>query len=518
MGAERAFKVHILPDERDIPAACGETLLCALRRAGEAIDAPCGGNGSCGKCGVILVENGAKKPALACRTVINGDLTVQLTENAGGMQILTRTQGGEKGGITKGSPALAFDVGTTTIAGYLVNADTGEEIASSAGMNPQYPFGADVIARLSYALEHGESALTNAVREAVGTLAKKLCAEGGVLPEDVHTASVVGNTAMQHLYLGLPIETLSRAPFTPYSLDSFTVGARDYGIPIAEDAKLIVPPVIAGFVGADTVACLLDTELFSAKGPEMLIDIGTNGEIALFAAGVCTACSTAAGPAFEGAKIEMGLRAEPGAVDTVSYENGRLAFTTVRNAAPKGICGSGLLDAAAALLDAGLLTPSGRLLSRAEAAEHPLSDRLMQHGGKAAFLLTVKEDGGEVILTQQDLRELQLAKGAIRAGIELLIKNAGMVAGDIGKVIMAGAFGCYLNASSAVKIGLLPAAFSGRIGHAGNAAGGGAKKLVSERGAFERAALLAKSARHLELEKQTDFLDTFMDAMAFQMQ
>lgn len=518
MGGAQTVTIFVLPEGRTILGRRGETVLAALWRAGIAVDAPCGGKGLCGKCRVSVAENGgAEREVSACSTILKHDLTVRLRGGADGMQMLTKTHGAPHEGGT-GAPALAFDVGTTTIAAYLVDSGTGRELASSACLNPQSAYGSDVIARLSYALEHGEKALTNCVRTALGDLALSLCGEARVSPDEVAAVSVVGNTAMQHLFLGLPVDTLARAPFHPASLEAFTGSAHDFGLPLSKGCTLLVPPVIAGFVGADTVACLLDTNLDAAKSPTMLIDIGTNGELVLAHDGVCTACSTAAGPAFEGARIEMGLRAEAGAIDKVAYAAGSLSCSTVRGAAPRGVCGSGLVDAVAMLLDTKLVTPAGRLLSKAEAGDSPLSSRLAERSGQRAFLLTTEDEGGEVFITQQDLRELQLAKGAIRTGVELLAENACLRTEGISRVIMAGAFGCYLNARSALRIGLLPAAFAGRIVHAGNAAGGGAKRIVSEPTAFEKAKRLAGDVRHLELEKQKGFLDAYMASMSFEMQ
>jgi uncharacterized 2Fe-2S/4Fe-4S cluster protein (DUF4445 family) len=292
-----------------------------------------------------------------------------------------------------------------------------------------------------------------------------------------------------------------------------------FGLNLGRGARLIVPPVIAGFVGSDTVGCLVASGFDRLDGAALLVDVGTNGELALSANGRRAACSAAAGPAFEGANIRCGMRAARGAIREVAIADGDIVISTVGGEKPLGVCGSGLIDAAACMLDLGVLDASGRILSAAEStASLPpaAAKRLVEREDKPAFLLAeTGVDGDGVYISQADVRELQLAKAAIAAGIALLMKHLDIETGDIRRVLFAGAFGNALSPKSAARVGLIPWELLGCVEPVGNAAGVGACQIVLDERAFLRAAQLARATEHLELSGHPAFEDTFVDLLAF---
>ena len=399
----------------------------------------------------------------------------------------------------------AFDIGTTTIAGYLLDGADGRTLAVESRMNPQAQYGADVIMRANYALEHGTEALSMCVRKAVNEMLGSLAEDAGIRREDIFQVCVVGNTCMHHLFLGISPASLVHAPYTPAVSERLVLNAGDYGLAVQERAELIMLSDIAGYVGADTCGCLLAIRQDLREEISLMIDIGTNGEMVLGNRERMVTCSTAAGPAFEGAKIECGMRGAAGAVDHVKYEEGKWNYTTVGNKPAVGLCGSGLIDLVAGLLDAGMLDENGVLRSGQEKQD--------------AFILVPPERAGNergVYLTQKDIGEVQLAKAAIAAGIRMLMERLGITEDDIGSVYIAGAFGNYMDPVSAGKIGLLPATLVKKVKPVGNAAGEGAKiALVNEKEMLEMDELVRK-IEFVELAASADFQDYFIDELGFE--
>ncbi len=420
-----------------------------------------------------------------------------------------------------GGPAtdlrLAFDIGTTTIAGYLLDAGSGAALAALSAPNPQRAYGADVISRCAYAAEHGASTLTQSVRGALNELTQELCRSAGAEPDQISAACAVGNTCMHHLFLGLSPAPLAAAPYRPAVTGPFVLDAALFGLTLGRGARLIVPPVIAGFVGSDTVGCLVASDFDRFDGAAFIVDVGTNGELALSANGRRAACSAAAGPAFEGANIRCGMRATCGAIREVTIADGDIAVSTVGGERSVGICGSGLIDAIACMLDLGVLDASGRILPAAalpDTVPPAVAKRLVERDGKPAFLLA--ETGADgVYVGQADVRELQLAKAAIAAGIALLIKHLCVSTDQIRRVLLAGAFGNALSPKSAARVGLIPRELLDRAEPVGNAAGVGACQIALDQRAFLRAAQLARTTEHLELSGHPAFEDTFVDSLAF---
>ena len=403
----------------------------------------------------------------------------------------------------------AFDVGTTSVAGYLLDARTGEELGSDSALNPQTEYGADVIMRANYALERGTQELSVSIRVLLKNMLKNLCEKADCHTEDIYQVCVVGNTCMHHLFLGISPESLVLAPYNPAVSQSLVLPAEDFRLGVNPGAQLVVLPVIAGFVGADTVACLVAVNLEEEEKMTLMIDIGTNGEIVLGNKNRRIACSTAAGPAFEGAKIACGMRGAKGAVEHARMKDGRMECSVLGGGKATGICGSGLIDIIAALLDEGIIDESGKLLE---------SPQTVVIDGKPAYLLFSGEESGSgrpVYLSQKDIREVQLAKGAIAAGINLLALKLGISLKDIEQVYIAGAFGNYMDPAGACRLGLIPPVLLDRIIPVGNAAGEGAKLALINKKEFERAERLGKRTEFLELASMPEFQDQFVDELEF---
>ena len=400
---------------------------------------------------------------------------------------------------------VAFDIGTTTIAGYLLDGEDGRTLAVESRMNPQAQYGADVIMRANYALEHGTEALSQCIREAVNEMLGVLAENAGIDRRDIFQVCIVGNTCMHHLFLGISPASLVHAPYTPAVSERLVLNAEDYGLAVQKKAELIMLPDIAGYVGADTCGCLLALRQDLQEEISLMIDIGTNGEMVLGNRERLVTCSTAAGPAFEGAKIECGMRGAAGAVDHVKFRDGKWSYTTVGNKPAVGLCGSGLIDLVAGLLDAGMLDENGALSSGQK--------------NQSVFMLVSPELAGNergVYLTQKDIGEVQLAKAAIAAGIQMLMERLGITEDEISSVYIAGAFGNYMDPVSAGKIGLFPAALVRKVKPVGNTAGEGAKiALVNEKEMLEMDELVRK-IDFVELAASGDFQDYFIDELGFE--
>ncbi len=407
---------------------------------------------------------------------------------------------------------LAVDTGTTKLAGYLVDLATGRTLARAGAMNPQIAYGEDVVTRVTYANTSAGAAqlLHERLMEELDRLVGELCAESGARRHQIVDAVVVGNTVMHHFVTGLPVRQLGEAPYISAVSDAVIVGADEIGLQLAAGAAVYLPPNIAAYVGSDHVAMLLATGLADTQETVLALDIGTNTEISLAHGGAIWSCSTASGPAFEGAHIHDGMRAAPGAIEHVRFRNGAFQVQTVEGAAPVGICGSGIVDAIAAGLDAGIIDGRGSL-----SKSHPLVSRT---GGKPTCLLVPAAHTGhgrDVVFTRSDVNEIQLAKGAIRAGTELLLQEAGTDAASLDGVVVAGAFGTYLDLGSAVRVGLLVDVGRQRYRQVGNAAGRGAEQLLLSRERRLMADRLAERVRYVELTVNRSFTDVFAESLSF---
>lgn len=467
------------------------------------VEFPCGGHGRCKGCRVRVIEGSLPitpqqeqmlTPAelragwrLSCQCSAESDLTLELAQWEAA--ILSDTAGFTF--TPRDGSGVAIDIGTTTIVAQVLDLRTAEVLAVRTGLNPQARFGADVMSRITHALTPaGAEQLTHLIRRAAGELVEEALLAAGARPDDLREIVLVGNTVMHHLFCGISVEPLSHVPFESPSLGEMRFDGQDLGWPFARAGGVRFLPCIAGYVGSDILAGIVALDLEQATGISALVDLGTNGEIVVARAGRMVCCSTAAGPAFEGARIYMGMRAATGAVSAVDVHDGSLRCHILGNVPPRGICGSGLVDAAAALLDLDLIAPGGR----------------MRDGGTWITLCP------PVRLSQTDIRELQLAKGAITAGLRALLEAQGVPIDEVGTVHLAGAFGNYINMSSARRIGLLPFPLE-RIKPAGNTALRGAKMaLFMDPPAFSA---LARRVEHVDLHTCPSFQEMYVEEMLF---
>jgi len=473
--------------------AQGTALQQAARLCGLVTESPCGGQGRCGKCRAIV--NGEE--VLACQFRVEEDIIATFPQNEE-LQILKDGQARmpKPDPLRKGY-LLALDIGTTTVVAYLTD-ETGKELAACPAANPQAAYGADVVSRLQYAARNGGDALTKAVRSTAEQLISACCAAAGIEEAEIAVIAAVGNPCMQQLFLGLPLENLITIPYRPLLQTAATLPAEKY-LPLCPGAVLVTAPDISAYVGADTVACMLAADFLHREETTLLVDIGTNGEMALLHQGRIAACSTAAGPALEGANIRFGMTAAKGAIDRVTVQAGTLQCHTIGGDKAVGICGSGLIDATAAALQLHWLDGRGRI-QRTDLWE-----------GERFIPLT--ED---ICLTQEDIRQLQLAKGAIAAGISLLCQQLGVEKEEIRRVLLCGAFGSFLNPGSACSIGLLPKELEGKTVSAGNLAGAGARMLALDRSQLAAAEQLAARTEYLDLGSVPEFRRAFAASMRFE--
>lgn len=417
---------------------------------------------------------------------------------------------------------VAFDIGTTTVVGMLWDLRNGKQIDTCAKTNPQNAHGMDVISRIHYCGKQGEnldvlrSMITTCLNEIIGAL----CKENKITRTEIIRASVCGNTTMSHIFAGYCPASLAAAPFDPAYTGLLEMASRDAKLDIGENAPVFVIPGIAGHVGGDITAGVAASRLLDRSGITVFIDIGTNGEIVVADSGKAMACSTAAGPAFEGAAILNGMRAAAGAIEKVRIEeSGEVFFKTIGACEPQGICGSGLIDAVAQMLRAGLINQKGRLACAEDASKKnlpkTLQERLIEVGGERRFILVAKASGEDIVITQSDIREVQLAKGAIFSGIGLMLQEMGKTVADIDQIIVAGAFGNYIDKKSAVAIGLLPDVAKDKIILAGNTAGVGVSMALTSKKELDFMISVPKKVKHVELATKKEFQMAYMKAMAF---
>lgn len=405
---------------------------------------------------------------------------------------------------------LAVDLGTTKIAGYLIDLPTGATLHAQGATNPQISYGEDLISRCNYAMQAPEQAaqMQELAASAIARLAADLVASAGVRLEEIVDVVIVGNTAMHHLLLRLPVGQLALSPFVAAVSESMDVKARDALLPFASGAYVHLLPNVAGYVGGDHIAMILGTRLHEAEGNVLALDIGTNTEICLASHGTLRSVSCASGPAFEGAHILCGMRAAAGAIEHVQIREHEIDYNTIGNVPPVGICGSGILDALAALYRHGVVNVRGRMqdhervrVGAGEQREFVLAEAASSGSGQA------------IVVTQQDVRELQLAKGAIRTGIEALLLDAHLHDEQLDQVIIAGAFGSYIDVTSAIAIGMLPALPLDRFRQVGNAAGTGARLALISQAQRRLAQDVGRRIQYIELAAVPGFQDLFARSM-----
>lgn len=482
-------------------AVCGLTLSEIIN--GEK---PCGGHGKCGKCKVIArgtlsevtdaeknlltQDELSKNVRLACLTYALGECNIETISEREQTQIVSNGELPEfELHPTFSQYGVAIDIGTTTLAARLYDTK-GNVLSECSRLNPQQEWGADVISRIEAALDGKARDLAGAIRNALNKILSELASKARIDANAIDGVVITGNTVMLSLLTEETVEPFSHAPFDAKRLFGETLTAKDLELTsLKHETVVYLPPCISAFVGADTTCAILATELTKKTEPTMLADIGTNGEMALWQNGKLTVCSTAAGPAFEGVGISMGMRGAIGAIDKVTIKDGELQAHVIGDIEPKGICGSGLVDAVACMLDNEILDESGFL------EDDPF------------------EVKAPVTLTQKDIRMLQLAKSAICAGLMTLIQNEKLQPSDIQTLYIAGGFGSYLNMQSAAKIGLLPAELAKTANIVGNAALSGASMLLLNANIKEQAAMFAQGVAILDLSTNPTFSDLYMSGM-----
>ncbi len=457
-------------------------------------------------------------PPLRAGPVLLNELSLHLRRHDWRVRVAVRVEG-ETAALAAVLPygarltGMAMDMGSTKLAIFLMDLQSGAILAQAGVMNPQISYGEDVVSRIAFAnrSEENRRQLQSRLVETINQTLAAFCQDEGLSREQVVDVVAVGNTAMHHLFAGLPVEPLGAAPYTPVVSEAISFPAGEIGLEVAQGAEVYLPPNIAGYVGADHVSALLATRSYTAAGrTSMVADIGTNTEISLLHRGRVLSCSCASGPAFEGAHIRDGMRAAPGAIERVHIGADTVRPVTIAGQPPVGICGSGILNAVAEMLDAQALDGRGVLRG---------SDRrVRQANGKSEFLLVASGDAGhgrDIVVTRKDVNEIQLAKGAIRAGLEILLKEAGISAEEVDDFIIAGAFGTHLDLASALRVGMFPSVPMERYHQVGNAAGVGARQMLMSRELRREAAQMAQGVDYIELTTYPEFTPTFVDCMYF---
>ncbi|KHK03954.1 ASKHA domain-containing protein [Desulfovibrio sp. TomC] len=427
---------------------------------------------------------------------------------------LVAVQAGDRAGRRCG---LAVDIGTTTVVAALLDLDTGRELAARSAINPQTSQGFDVLSRLGFVMEQPEErvcTLQQAVVACVNTLAGELAAEAGLPPGAIDTLAVAANTTMLHLLLGIDPSSLGRAPFTPVFTDAISLPAAEIGLTAAPGARLYCLPSVSAYISADIVAGMQAAGLAQAPGATLFIDIGTNGEMVLANGGRLLACSCAAGPALEGMNISCGMRASLGAIEDVAVTQAGLVLTTIGNAPPTGLCGSGILAAIRTFLEIGLILPRGNLVKEQTlAADDPRRAHLCTWDGKPALRLVAGDS--PVVVTQKDIRQVQLAKGALLSGLYALLEQAGLTLDAIDRVLIAGQFGAHLPVASLTGCGIIPRTLGEKVAYLGNTSKSGACLALLSQAARGDMEALAQNVRFLELSTLEGFDRLFVTCLDF---
>lgn len=424
----------------------------------------------------------------------------------------------EAGDTTNSLFGIAVDLGTTTVVCKLVDLNSGKVLATNSRMNAQRFYGEDVISRISYTIEHegGLAVLQKVIVDQFNEMLAEIVRETAIDANSIYEMVVAGNSVMEHLLLGVSPHYLAELPYVPAFKKSFIVRASEIGIQINREGNIYTFPIIGRYVGGDTSSMLL-TLADDLNKTWLAVDIGTNGEMVLSHNNKLTSCSTAAGPAFEGAHISCGMRATTGAISRVNANENGLHIQVIGESTPAGICGSGLIDAVGSFRQLGLINETGRIMVGDEAGEgiSEFAKKLAKAENTDRYILLAENEEKKIALNQRDVREIQLAKGAIAAGIEILLKNAGLKAEDLDAIYLAGAFGQFIRKDMAVAIGLLPNVPLEKIHFIGNAACAGAELALVSQGERLKAEKLAATTEYIEISTDPEFQDIFADKMLF---
>lgn len=517
---------------RELEFIPGEKVVETALRHGVRIEQPCGGKGTCGKCSV-QVRHGSEDERLACQTTSEGGMIVTTrhyeTNNTKILEFASLEAGDISPEVTSSILPSAFgcdeesaiygvavDIGTTTLAASLLDLKNGQLIGSASALNPQSLHGGDVISRIAYVIESsdGLATLQKEAAEAIDALVGELVRGAGISTDEIFHLIAAGNTTMEHCFWGVSPESIGVAPFAPQFYRADRRRASEMGLRIHPSAFVDMVPNITGHIGGDLVSGIFATGMFDDDSITLLIDIGTNNEMILGSRAFMLAASTAAGPALEGAKIRDGMRAANGAIEHVHFENGEVRCSVIGGTEATGICGSGLVDIVCGMLETGVLSPNGRILSPDKIPDNPYSHLVVETEQGKEFRVA-RNRNGRVAITQKDIREVQLAKGAILTGVDMLLDKAGLTLGQVDRVLLAGAFGSYMDRENAVSLGIIPDVEREKIQLVGNAAGLGCMKALLHKDALDVMERIAKRTEHLELATSAEFQDKFVKNLAF---
>lgn len=554
-------KVNFVTEGMSVTVERGTTILEAARKLGIIIEAPCNAVGVCGKCKVKVVggnvegiiqdgnhhlseRDKAQGYILACQAKVMADVNIEVKPKDlnKGLQILNHGEsfdikldsfikkeyidkdktyiyagdkiiGEEEGDTTALNYGVVVDIGTTTLVATLVNLNTGQEINSVSALNPQSVYAQDVLSRIKFASdESGLNVMYSAIISELNGMIEKNAIESGIDRKYIYEAIFSGNTCMIHLAANANPYSLGKYPYTPLLRGGDYLSALEHKLSISDIGLIYLPPIISSYVGPDITSGILATRLQDRKGTTLFVDIGTNGEMVIARNGKLSATSTAAGPAFEGMNITYGMRAEKGAIEYFNIqEDGSIEIKTIEDGVAIGICGSGLMDIVGELVLNKVISKSGRF-SKAEDSDLPeiLRIRLTKVDGKAAF-----EVAEGIFLTQKDIRQVQLAKGAVRAGIEFLMNSKNVEADEVDKIQIAGSFGYHLRAKSLINIGLLPNEFAGKIDFVGNTSKSGGHALLLNKKYRSEMEKLVKEIEVIELSNGENFEKIFVKSLSF---
>jgi len=525
------FTITFKPDGTQISIHSGATLIEAAGQAGIILNSVCGGKGICKKCLVNLEPD--NRQVLACQHHIQSDLIVTIPPDSRFFEQKILEHGiatqidflpdihekYQKKGSKNKIFGVAIDIGTTTVVAKLINMRDGQCKATQSALNPQSRYGDDVVSRIAYAQTDEKLAeLNKTIIDCINQLIGRLCKKAAIDANHIYEICIVGNTTMNHIFVKLPVKQLGQAPYKAFSLDAHDLPPDELALRINSAGNVHTVENIAGFVGSDTTAVALAVDINSAEDLTLTIDIGTNGELVLGTKDKLYAASCAAGPALEGARITCGSRAAEGAIEAVVVNEDDIDLDVIGDCPPRSICGSGLIDAVAVLLDLGIVDSTGRFAKAdtlRDSVSPAIASRIRQINGQPAFILAENSDSRPVFLTQRDIREVQLAKAAIRAGIRLLEKKISITDCDIEQILLAGAFGNYIRRESALRIGLLPDVPLERIRFVGNAASSGAQIILLSSQARQEARELARKIEYVEIAHEPDFQAVFADSIVF---
>lgn len=519
---------------KEIQCQTGTNLLESLLDAGVFVDNPCSGKGTCGKCRVKIVtgevspmceteekllkqeeiETGIR---LSCMTEVMDSVEIELLHKERKHEVLTT---GYVPKFHRDSFAtgygVAIDIGTTTVVAVLIDLQTGEELAEASMINAQKQYGLDVLTRISYEYEHPESGirkLQEAIVNAINGMIEDVCLEAGIDQTQIKEMDVSANCTMMHMLLGVDARSIGKSPYNPVFLDAKSLLAKEIGIRAGEDTVLYCLPQVSAYIGADIVAGTYVCQLEKKAGNVLFIDIGTNGEIVLASKGRLLCCSCAAGPALEGMNISSGMRAAEGAIEDVKITPDGVNITTIGEMRPAGICGSGILAVVKELLRTGLVKKTGAFIKKDQLDEEDYRFELLRLNGKGREFVLHKNP--ELLVTQGDVRQVQLAKGAILSGFMALLGKAGISMEDLDKVMIAGQFGAHLPAESLVGTGILPEAVKDKLVYVGNSSKTGAYMTLLSDKAKKEVEEQAKKMEYMELAETENYERIFVECMIF---